>query len=95
MANGFGVSFFKKAWDLTKEDELSTYMALEKMALLIWSFFLTCMALKRTFIPSMSFRPFFSLDGVKSRVKRSFCPWRKKIYRVLFVCCIFRVILSK
>jgi hypothetical protein len=37
------------------------------------------MAMKRTFIPSMVFHPVLSLNGVESRVKKLFRPWRKKI----------------
>jgi hypothetical protein len=47
-------------------------MALKKYLFLVWPLFfeLPSMAFKRTFIPSMAFRPFSALNGVNLRVKR-------------------------
>jgi hypothetical protein len=64
---------------------------LEKNGSSLCGFFfeLSSMALKR-FIPSMVFHQFLPLDGVKSRVKRPFCPWHKKIAEF----CLFVVYLE-
>ena len=52
-------------------------------------FELTCMAPKRNFLPSMAFRPFWALDGVKSRVKWPFYPWQKINKMQSFVCLLY------
>jgi hypothetical protein len=52
-------------------------MALEKIVhprVTFFFFELTSMILKRTFIPSVAFRPFLPLDGVKSKGKKTVLP---------------------
>jgi hypothetical protein len=58
-------------------------------------FELTYIAPKQNFLPSMAFRPFLALDGVKSRANDHYNTGEKIKYIVLYVYGTFEVILHK